>query len=88
MDITYINEEKKRVFAWSDEIQPVSEEERVILNPLSEAIFILWMLKINEDRSYYTIKDIARKHGSGTASIGLDRYYILIEGGKESHGIR
>ncbi|AIQ12723.1 DUF2252 domain-containing protein [Paenibacillus durus] len=29
---------------------------------------------------HYKIKDIAVKHGSGTASIGLDRYYILIEG--------
>jgi len=36
-----------------------------------------------EDRreeSFYTIKDIVRKLDSGTASIGLERYYILIEG--------
>ncbi|WP_172255180.1 DUF2252 domain-containing protein [Saccharibacillus deserti] len=30
---------------------------------------------------HYQIKDIAVKHGSGTASIGLDRFYVLIEGG-------
>ncbi|MEI4463196.1 DUF2252 family protein [Exiguobacterium indicum] len=36
-----------------------------------------------EDRrteSFYTIKDIIRKLDSGTASIGLERYYLLIEG--------
>jgi uncharacterized protein (DUF2252 family) len=36
---------------------------------------------LNED--HFRIKDIAVKRGSGTASIGLDRYYILIEGGME-----
>lgn len=41
--------------------------------------------KLNED--HYRIKDIAVKHGSGTASIGLDRYYILIEGGIEQEGM-
>src|SRR3954469_11450952 len=39
MDITYINEENKRVFAWSDELQPVSDEENVLLRSLSEAYF-------------------------------------------------
>ncbi|WNS42275.1 DUF2252 family protein [Paenibacillus sp. MMS20-IR301] len=35
---------------------------------------------------HFRIKDIAVKRGSGTASIGLDRYYILIEGGMEQAG--
>ena len=87
MDITYINEEKKRVFAWSDELQPVSDEERVLLRSLSEAYFHSLDAEDKRDRSFYTIKDIARKHGSGTASIGLDRYYFLVEGGKEAHGL-
>lgn len=26
------------------------------------------------------VKDVARRHGQGTASLGLDRYYVLIEG--------
>ncbi len=34
---------------------------------------------------YYAIKDVALKHGSGTASIGLDRYYVLIEGEGGEH---
>ena len=86
-DITYINDEQKRIFAWSDEIQPVTEQERVTLNSLSDAYFHSLDVEDKQDRSYYSIKDIARKHGTGTASIGLDRYYILIEGGKDSHGM-
>lgn len=86
-DITYINNEGKRVFAWTDEIQPVSEKERETIESLSEAYFHSLDAEDQQERSYYSIKDIARKHGTGTASIGLDRYYILIEGGKESNGI-
>lgn len=86
-DITYINEENHRVFAWSEEIQPVCEEERSKLESVIEAYFNTLDVKNQKDISYYLIKDIARKHGTGTASIGLDRYYILIEGGKEAHGV-
>ncbi|WP_379970938.1 DUF2252 domain-containing protein [Ectobacillus sp. sgz5001026] len=86
-DITYINEEQKRVFAWSDEIQPVDEREHATLVSLFDAYFHSLDAEDKRDRSFYTIKDIARKHGTGTASIGLDRFYVLIEGGKESHGI-
>jgi len=86
-DITYINEENKRVFAWSDEIKPVSEEERETLESLSDAYFHSLDAENKQDRSVYSIKDIARKHGSGTASIGLDRYYLLVEGGKDAHGL-
>jgi uncharacterized protein (DUF2252 family) len=86
-DITCINEENKRVFAWSDEIRPVSEEERKKFESFIEDYYQSLDAEDKRDLSYYTIKDIARKYGSGTASIGLDRYYILIEGGKEANGI-
>lgn len=86
-DITYINEENKRVFAWSDEIQPVSPEERKALESFSEVYFSSLDAEDKRDMSFYAVKDMARKHGSGTASIGLDRFYILVEGGKEAHGV-
>lgn len=70
-DITNINEEGKRVFTWSDEIQAVSEEE---------------YKAIEETLSKYQIKDIAYKFGSGTASIGLKRYYILVANLTEASG--
>lgn len=31
-----------------------------------------------------TVKDVAKKTGSGTASVGLDRYWLLLEGKKSS----
>ncbi|KAA9016485.1 DUF2252 domain-containing protein [Niallia endozanthoxylica] len=85
-DITYINEENKRIFAWSDEIKPVNEKERHTLMSLWETYIHSIDPEDKRDRFHYSIKDIARKSGSGTASIGLDRYYILVEGGKEAHG--
>ncbi|MGI1805922.1 DUF2252 domain-containing protein [Exiguobacterium sp. TDN 0502] len=39
------------------------------------------------EASFYTIKDIVRKLESGTASIGLERYYILIEGAGEEEDL-
>lgn len=86
-DITFINEENKRVFAWSDEIEPVVEDEWKTLESLFENYLHTLDEEDKKDRSFYTIKDIARKHGTGTASIGLNRYYILIEGGHEAHGV-
>lgn len=53
-------------------MQPVSEDEyAAISNVLSN----------------YAIKDIAIKHGSGTASIGLKRYYILVDGETDARGV-
>lgn len=70
-DITEINEAGLRVFIWTDEVQPVTEEEyQAITAALPQ----------------FTIKDIAIKYGSGTASIGLKRYYILVAGLTEAGG--
>ncbi|MTH54676.1 DUF2252 domain-containing protein [Bacillus mangrovi] len=83
-DYTELTETGKRKFKWSEEIQPAADAEQ-------DAIRKVWPDYIStldqEDRkelSYYFIKDIARKHGSGTASIGLDRFYLLIEGNQGS----
>jgi len=69
------------------ELQPVSREEK-------EALLAAWPNYIaslaatgRAHPDFYRVKDIAVKHGSGTASIGLDRYYILIEGGREAGGL-
>ena len=71
-DISQINEEGNRVFLWDEELQPVSKEEfAAISNVLTN----------------YSIKDIAIKYGSGTASIGLKRYYILVDGETDALGV-
>ncbi|RHW34721.1 DUF2252 domain-containing protein [Lysinibacillus yapensis] len=86
-DITYIDENGKRAFAWSEEIEPVQLDERTLLEKLTESYINSLDVENQKDLSFYTIKDIAKKHGTGTASIGLDRYYILIEGEKEAQGV-
>ncbi len=85
-DITIINEDGKRVFAWSEEIEPVSVQERDLLEALTESYLNSMDLEKKKDVAFYSIKDIAVKHGTGTASIGLDRYYILVEGNSDEHG--
>lgn len=71
-DITHINEDGKRVFFWNEEVQPVSKEE---------------FAAITKQVPNYAIKDIAIKYGSGTASIGLKRYYILVDGKTDALGV-
>jgi uncharacterized protein (DUF2252 family) len=34
---------------------------------------------------HFTVKDVAIKKGSGTASLGLDRYFVLIDGPSDDH---
>lgn len=38
----------------------------------------------SQSSSYFTIKDIARRVNSGLGSQGVDKYYVLIEGGSSS----
>ncbi|MGK7396209.1 MAG: DUF2252 domain-containing protein [Candidatus Cyclobacteriaceae bacterium M3_2C_046] len=41
-------------------------------------------IKSRENKeSFFIVKDVALKKGSGTASLGLDRYYVLINGPSE-----
>jgi uncharacterized protein (DUF2252 family) len=81
------SEGSSRSFVWSDELQPASQAEK-------DALTRVWPTYIasiedtdRQEPDYYRIKDVAVKHGSGTASIGLDRYYILIEGGRQTEGL-
>jgi uncharacterized protein (DUF2252 family) len=36
-------------------------------------------------RRFFRVKDVAEKHGSGTGSLGLQRYYVLVEGGSKHY---
>jgi len=71
-DISYVNEDGQQLFISNDEIQPVTADE---YNAITSAL------------PAYKIKDIACKYGSGTASIGLKRYYILVENKKGASGV-
>ncbi|MCF7698876.1 DUF2252 domain-containing protein [Loktanella sp. M215] len=66
-------------FRADDELQPISGE----IEKFQQAIYDL--AKANDldvpDRSpELKVKDVCVRHGQGTASLGLPRYYVLLEG--------
>lgn len=70
-----------RRFVRSVELEEVEAETRkALLAAWGEYTAMLGRERGIEAR-FLQIKDMAVKKGSGTASIGLDRYYLLIEGG-------
>jgi len=80
-------EEGRRVFRWSEEIQKPTEEEReLVMNGWADYVGQV-SSRSGLPESFYQVKDIAVKHGSGTASIGLDRFYVLMEGNAGHQGL-
>ncbi|KWX71884.1 DUF2252 domain-containing protein [Paenibacillus jilunlii] len=71
-----------RVFLENSELAVPGQAEQTLLES-AWAFYMQTITSRSQDENHYRMKDIAVKHGSGTASIGLDRYYILIEGGQE-----
>ena len=73
--------EGHRKFLDLPDMKPVSAETYAAI----EAVWPSYMNSIDKndrrDEDFYVIKDIVHKLDSGTASIGLERYYILINGG-------
>lgn len=85
--MTTLDDRQRRVFRFSDEVLPVPDDERDILELAWEQYLSSLDPEDRQYRSYYRIKDVARKIGSGTASIGLKRYYVLVEGGGSDQGL-
>jgi uncharacterized protein (DUF2252 family) len=72
-------EESGRNFRSTDELQPLSGEKE----KFQEAIHELAESKgidVPERAGELKVKDVCVRHGQGTASLGLPRYYVLIEG--------
>lgn len=72
-----IDLEKER-FVSSDEIVPHSkyiEEFQKFVDAYRDENEI-----ITTEKDFFAVKDVAIKKGSGTASLGLDRYFVLING--------
>ncbi|RED51948.1 DUF2252 domain-containing protein [Cohnella lupini] len=73
---------ERREFVWSEEIlKPTKEERQLVMSGWAEYLNSL-SPETRKPDEYYRVKDVGVKHGSGTASIGLDRFYVLIEGDK------
>jgi uncharacterized protein (DUF2252 family) len=75
-----------RIFLETTELAVPSTEEQTLLEN-AWPFYMDTVLNRSKEPEHFRIKDIAVKHGSGTASIGLDRYYVLIEGGAEKEGV-
>ncbi|CAM3367653.1 MULTISPECIES: DUF2252 domain-containing protein [Saccharibacillus] len=69
-----------RAFLENAELVEPAEAERAELER-SWSLYMDTLLCRRPDAEHYRIKDVAVKRGSGTASIGLSRFYVLIEGG-------
>lgn len=74
----YLNE-TGRGFRASDELQPISGEIpkfQKVIDTLAKAKDF----KAPKRAGKLRVKDVCVRHGQGTASLGLPRYYVLIEG--------
>ncbi|BBD63486.1 hypothetical protein NIES2109_63360 (plasmid) [Nostoc sp. HK-01] len=77
---TLINTSGDRLFQTTSELQPLSSSTySAITAGMSSYITSIASSK-RYSNSYYTVKDIRLKLGSGTGSLGRYRYYLLIEG--------
>ncbi|MCD7036690.1 DUF2252 domain-containing protein [Metabacillus sp. GX 13764] len=78
--ITVLKTGKDRQFIKSEEIQHISEECKGKILEAWPSYISSISPEYRKETGFYEVKDLAAKKGSGTASIGLDRYYALIEG--------
>lgn len=78
--------QEHRQFATNEEIVSPTEEERQALLEAWPEYLSTVAASGEEQLRHFQVKDIAVKHGSGTASIGLDRFYVLIEAGEGEQG--
>ncbi|MHC5935829.1 DUF2252 domain-containing protein [Nostoc sp.] len=77
---TQLNKSNNRVFQTTSELQPVSNSTYSdIAGAISNYITSIPSSK-RYNNSYYTLKDIRLKLGSGIGSLGKYRCYLLIEG--------
>ncbi|MFD2615627.1 DUF2252 domain-containing protein [Paenibacillus gansuensis] len=81
-DVTSMSGQRRR-FNSTSELEPLKPKQRKLL----ESAWFEYVGTLEEagarGEGFYKIKDVVVKHASGTASIGLDRYYVLVEGGME-----
>ena len=75
----YLDPNGRGFRADAEELEPVTsrvDEFQQLVNELAEANGIDATQRAGELR----VKDVCKRHGQGTASLGLARYYVLIEG--------
>ncbi len=81
---TTINNSGYRVFQTTSELQTVSSSTYSAISAAINSYIASISSSKRYSTSYYTLKDIRLKLGSGTGSLGKYRYYLLIEGPSSS----
>ncbi|HET7580087.1 MAG TPA: DUF2252 family protein [Bacillales bacterium] len=76
-------ENGQRRFVKSEKLEALSKEERMALEEAWPEYVASVDAENQQKNGFFEIKDVVKKHGAGTGSIGLQRYYILIEGEKD-----
>ncbi|WP_226579124.1 DUF2252 domain-containing protein [Halobacillus litoralis] len=83
---TVVNSNSIRSFdIGKDKLSSVPKQEYEKLKKAWESYYDSLDVSTRQPRSFYRIKDVVKKVGSGIGSTGLNRYYILIEGSEEDH---
>lgn len=81
---TQINSSGQRVFQTTSELQSVSSSTYSAISAAMSSYIASISSSKRYSNSYYTLKDIRLKLGSGTGSLGRYRYFLLIEGPSSS----
>ena len=68
-----------RGFRASDELQPISNEIDKFQKAIDD-VMKAKKIEVPDRAGELKVKDVCKRHGQGTASLGLPRYYVLIEG--------
>ncbi|MBD2298069.1 DUF2252 domain-containing protein [Nostoc sp. FACHB-190] len=77
---TLINSSGNRVFQTTSELQTLSSSTYSSISAAMSSYVASIPSSKRYSNSYYNLKDIRLKLGSGTGSLGRYRYYLLIEG--------
>lgn len=86
-EVTVVDEQGTRRFIENEEMQRVNEHEAAQIQALANTYYASMDEKDREAITFYRMHDIVYKYGTGTASIGLKRYYAIVEGQKDAAGI-
>jgi uncharacterized protein (DUF2252 family) len=68
-----------RGFRPNDELQPISGDKARFQKAVEDVVEAKG-IDVPERAAELKVKDVCVRHGQGTASLGLPRYYVLIEG--------
>jgi uncharacterized protein (DUF2252 family) len=77
---TVVNSSGNRVFQTTAELKAVSSSTYSAISAAMSSYIASISSSKRYSSSYYTLKDIRLKLGSGTGSLGKYRYYLLIQG--------